>query len=112
MFQALGQPLPEPVRLGVAGAPVPLVARVASVPDTASASTRPVIDRLLKAAVPLETTGRVFVLHGAHLTPVMLTLGLTDGKWTAVEDGALSAGDAVATAVVPAGGAAVTAPRR
>jgi len=112
MFQALGQPLPEPVRLGVAGAPVPLVARVASVPDTASASTRPVIDRLLKAAVPLETTGRVFVLHGAHLTPVMLTLGLTDGKWTAVEDGALSAGDAVATAVVPAGGAGVTAPRR
>ncbi|HEY6895684.1 MAG TPA: efflux RND transporter periplasmic adaptor subunit [Rhodocyclaceae bacterium] len=49
--------------------------------------------------------GTVWVLEGEHLTPVSVTLGITDNRNTEVVDGELKAGDRVVTAENSPGGA-------
>lgn len=108
VFEAFGETPPDAMRLATeGGAPSPNAVPAASTTlTTASHSTGPSVDQYFKNSTPLETTGQVYVLEDGRLKRLTLTLGITDGSWTAVESGDLQADQLVVTAVTLPGAAA------
>jgi HlyD family secretion protein len=111
VFEAFGEAPPEAVKLNnAAGAVSPNVARVAPPASTVHSATGASVDKLFQTASPLETTGQVYVMDHGQLKRVTLTLGISDGTWTAVESGDLKPGQPVVTAVVLPNVKATTGP--
>ena len=106
VFEAFGETPPDAVRVATATSDAsPNVVRAAPETATAPSANGPMVDQYFKNAAPLETTGQVYVMDNNHLKRIVLTLGITDGTWTAVESGDLQADQAVITAVTLPGAA-------
>lgn len=109
LFDALHEPFPEVVR--VAGAMEGIDDPTAAGRESASGSleadsrnpqARPagsIVDGLFAPRPRVSTPGQVWILESGQLKRVPVLLGVTDGAWTQLASGNLTAGEPVVTGI-------------
>jgi HlyD family secretion protein len=103
VFATFGQSVPPEAHVRL-GSPAPVAAAqaraVAATPARGQSTGGSTIDRFFQPVPRPEAPGQVWVMQDRKLTPLAVHVGVTDGTWTELLGGGLTAGDEVVTNVV------------